>query len=55
MTQPSEEGDLASGPGFYTDTNPVSATCVLSRPRCLFLSSRPRHLPVVEFFLKCQT
>jgi hypothetical protein len=54
--QPSGEGDLASGPGFYTHTNPLSATRVrMAWPRCLFLSSRPQHHPVLELFLKCQT
>jgi hypothetical protein len=43
---------------FWTQPKDSTSTRIprpYGRPRCLFLSSRPRHLPVLELFLRCQT
>src|SRR5258706_14831559 len=37
------------------DSTPTRTPRPYGRPLCLFLSSRPRHFPVLELFLKCQT
>src|SRR6266404_4849261 len=37
------------------DSTPIRTPRSYGPPPCLFRSSRPRHLPVLELLLKCQT